>query len=258
MELTTSSEVKSAIKLATTGVPVKQIQYADLLSKFSVLIANTHISTGVAYDAQLNERSAIPRTIEGMVLQYGYLTFAEIEAAFKMGWMPDAPKYYGLCEKTYYEWAEAYAKSETRSNAKKTIQKAKELLLKNPAELTDGQKDEIIKEAMLIAFRNIKEKKSLVVIPSVWYDYLYRAGLISYSPELIDSFKAQAKTQLENEKLAEKFESPRFSARIHEYISKLSKEHEDVVARGKQIAVRFYFVSLLEMGEELSDYLAKK
>ncbi len=108
-EMNLPGEVKEVAIAVVEGKLLRKYTLPDLIDAFIILINQTHINTAIPY----NEVVILP-TIEllatDMALEYGGLTFKEVEIAFKRGWKGNyGGELYGvLANKTYFKFLICY------------------------------------------------------------------------------------------------------------------------------------------------------
>ncbi len=249
-------EVREIATAIIESKPIKQLHLPDLMDKLTDLIHKTHVSCGFAVKEE-KEEIVIYQTqtlATDLAMEYGGLTFKEIEIAFKRGWKGVYGDFMGLSNKTYFKWVKSYCEEESRLRAKKEIQNAQNILLHEDKILTPEQKDNRIREGIVINFDQFKLNPNCIV-PSAWYDYLWRKGLIDYSEDLRNKFKETAREQLMHEKLQE---HPNSNAKkmITEYILALDNQNNpDLVNRGKSLAVKHWFEFIIAMDDNIVEVL---
>ena len=226
-----------------------QLDYAEFLFKMNGLIAKTHIQCGFAIDKEAV--AFILRDLCDELKKYfSLMTFSEIEIAFRNGWKNTEKDFYGLNEKTYLSWVNAYSQSESRLKAKKMLLEAKENSKMQPAEKTEAEKEEDVRIATLQKFSKFKEGLVFFDWGNPSYNFLEKKGLINFSLER----KKTIKKMVEEKRKAHAINEKRINESI-EIVVKKALEEDAVISDCKREALNIYFKELVEMEIELIDLL---
>jgi hypothetical protein len=218
--------------------------------KMIVLITKTHVNCGQG--SKINE-AEIMLTIDELCadikIKFKTISFAEIELAFKDGWQLQNKEFYGLNNKTYFEWIVAYLEKESRLRVKRMIQDAKDLLSTKPIEKSQDEIDEGTNQRCIDTFEDYKKGKPVVDFGNTMYNYLSKKGLINFTVERKMQIKQTAEIKLKGEAV----EGRDKSTTIENAIKTVTEGK--LVSRCKLDALILYFSELKEIDEDLNELL---
>lgn len=225
---------------------IRNLTEAEFRKNMLVLIGKTHLNCGFKLD-----ENQIGLTVDELcsdLKKYnGLLSFQEIQIAFNNGYKKQYGDFFGLNNATYFVWVNAYTWNQSRLNAKKAIENAKNPIAK--PQPSQEEKERIVKEGVLKMFEDYKKGGNILDSGNVSYNFLNGAGLLKPTIEKKMEYMDQAKAELRNEAINNKGNRP------------LSKVLEDVLqdelvtSRAKRLALKEYFDGLIEFETELSDEL---
>lgn len=249
-EMEIPTDIKRLAIAITNEMPIRQFKMSELLIEFKDLINKTHVSLGYPY-----HEAQILMTIEelciDMAVEYGYLRMSELKLCFKRGYKEEYGKFFGLNNATYFKWVKAYIKSPEMLQAKAAINKSKELLTK-PPEPTPEERDKMVRDGIALCYTRYVDGMPNNIIPSVFYDYLYRKQLIDFSLEAREKLKLEAYRQITAEQLQLKSTDMTNKHRINNYLESLTQNDHDVIFRAKQLALKVWFDELKEKGADIN------
>lgn len=226
-------------KARSLDAPVRDIPEKELKLFLIELIEKMYHLCGVKLEAE-PIKVQIPELLKDLKMYFRFLTITEIEMAFKKGCKKDYGEYYGLNYKTYIGWINAYRNEQSRANAINAIDKAKKELEPKPKELSEEEKEAIVKNGVLQKWEDYKSGKPFDDTGNVAYNYLDRKGLIKFTAEKKKAFMELAKKQNKEDAILKK--CPTIGSVL---------EEANIITTAKKIALFEYFGGLVEVGEDL-------
>ncbi len=230
---------------------IKTFEDKDLQNSLLVLIGKTHLSCGQKFNQDLTElaNATVDELASDLKKYNANLSFQEITLAFKNGYKGDYGEYFGLNNKTYFQWINAYAYGEKRLRVKKLLSDAKEKANKPTIKLSEQEANEIIKQAILKSFEDFKKGAVVLDIGNVKYNYLEKLELINFSKERKNEILEKTKDRLKSDAIEHKQKTESIS----QCLSKIM--NETIVSEAKKECLRIYFKELVETEFEISDLL---
>jgi hypothetical protein len=254
--LTTLNRVEKDIAVAMQGVQIKFLSEKDFGSAINILIANTHLNCGIKQDEM-----AVDKTIDELIRDlrkcFSTITMEEIQLAFSKGWKKEYGDFFGLNNKTYFEWVSAHMYEVNRANVRKAMQDAKEKEVNKP-ELTEKEKEAIIHEGALKCFRAFFETKIITDYGNITYDYLSKIGIIPFTAEVKKKIMAECKARMIEEEKMKKTQQAYIGKHqgINDEIKKLEEgKSTRLISESKREALKQYFIQLIEMDEQLENLI---
>lgn len=246
--------MEKEIAIASTEKKVKDYNLKEFSYLISGLIHRTHAECGQKEDADSIDIT-IDMFIKDLREYNKNISYQEIELAFRNGFKNEYGEWFGLNNKTYFQWVNGY----TMSVARKQAIKNRELLLV-PAEikLSEEEKNKIIHEGALMAFSQFKEKGFVLDVGNVNYNYLDSKGVFNFTKARKVAFMEQAKINLQKEAAKNLDENSNQIARmdIRRSLGDITSDKSDkVIAEAKRIALNTFFADLVEMDIELETKL---
>lgn len=221
------------------------------------LIAKTHLNCGNKSDFdQVN--STIDELCEDLKKYNASLTFKEIELAFRNGWKGVYGDYFGLNNKTYFQWVNAYAFGEKRLRITNMLLKEKEKQ-NMKTEISEEEKERIIRNGAIKCFNEFKSTGIILDAGSVTYNYLNKIGLITFTKQIKDDILAKTRERLINSHLVEitNTGNVRKIKEVKALIDELKKSvPTNLISESKKEALKLFFQNIIEMEEDLKDLLS--
>lgn len=259
IRLITSSQLETVEKdIAYASLEKKVREYSnDETTLFMTgLIERTHINCGQKVDEQYVDLY-LDEFISDLKKYNTNLSLKEIELAFKMGYKGEFGEWYGLNNKTYFAWINAFTFCEKRDRVKKLL---KDRVLPEK-QLSEKEKQEIIKQGCFDAFELFKTTGKCDDIGNVKYDYLFRNGVINFTVERRNIFKKEARENIVKEKKIElsKDNTRHVKLQIIDFIRDVEGNINShaVIVEAKKIALNTFFREMIDIGTELKDLFNK-
>lgn len=183
------------------------------------------------------------------------LTMEEVRYAVENGIRGEYGEYYGLNNVTLLNFLKAYSVSEQRAKALKVCNQKQ---LPEKASITDREKTQRIIQGIIQKFDDYKTTGRLYDFGNPGYDFLAKAGIINYTQERRDEFKAMARKKLiAEETLNQTIGNADARAEALKAIENIKNDTEDkrVIAEAKRIALKDFFNNLILMGEHIENLL---
>lgn len=195
--------------------------------------------------------------------EFGSLTIPEIKTAFKMYVSKQLPvKVFRILD--CISVGEILTAFTDYRNENLRVYDEKKRAMKEQSqlpEISESQKQELVKSGVIRVFSEYKETKSLPE-PNAWvFDELYERGLIKggTTPALQAYYQKkyeQAQHEVEGELSQVKIETPAQSKEIKAEIERIQTGQSDkVILKTKSIILKEYFDKLLNNNEEIETYL---
>ncbi len=254
--MTALTRDEKEIAVALHGVQIKFLSEKDFGLGINVLISNTHLSCGIKEDEEAVDKT-IDEFIRDVRKYFSTITIEEMKIAFSKGCKKEFGDFYGLNNKTYFEWLSAYMYGVKRANAKKALLDAKEKEIKKP-ELTEKEKEAIIHEGVLKCFRAFFETKIITDYGNITYDYLSKIGIIPFTAEVKKNIMAECKARMIEEEKMKKTQQAYIGKHhgINDEIKKLEEgKSTRLISESKREALKQYFIQLIEMDEQLENLI---
>lgn len=220
----------------------------SLKNKLLILIGKTHALCGFPVD-EMQIQFTIDDFVSDLKKETRTLSFAEIEIAFKNGYKEIYGKFYGLNNKTYFQWVNGYFYAENRLRVKKLLLDAKENQNKEPIKLSEQEIKEQMKAGILKSFDNFKKGAIILDAGNVQYNFLVNHGLLNFTKERKTEILGQVKLRLKTEAVENKNRTESISSAL----SKIFPETE--ISEAKKDSLKIYFSELVKMEIEISDLL---
>lgn len=253
IQLITSSRLEPSekeIALASLERKVKDCAVDELTVFMTGLIERTHINCGQKVDEDYVDLY-LDELISDLKKYNTGVSLQEIELAFKGGYKGAFGEWFGLNNKTYFGWINAFTFCEKRTRAKSLL---RDRVLPE-VELSENQKEMLVREGCLKSFELFKEAGFVDDIGNVTYNYLARNKVINYTPEQRNEFKEKAREKILRESQVRLTEEKRDQTKkqIRDFMANVEKNLEDdaVVTEAKKIALNLFFFDLQSAGEEL-------
>lgn len=231
---------------------IDKIDVKEFGSFLLSLISRTHVSAGYPYDEK-TVSVTLPELVKELRTYFGFVTPKELEIFFRRGYQGEYGEYFGLNNKTFLQWVKNASVEENRVKAIRAMERAKKDLLPKPKELTPEEKADIVKLGALKKFEHYKLLNVLEDLGNVTYDYLDSLGLIAFTAKVKHEIMEECRAKLLEKSKMEYLESlPGDRLRINDEIEELTRgKSKKLVVASKKEALRRYFESLVELGEEL-------
>lgn len=254
--LTTLTRDEKEIAVALQGVQIKFLPEKEFGLAINALISNTHLSCGIKEDEEAVDKT-IDEFIRDVRKYFSTITIEEMQIAFSRGWKKEYGDFFGLNNKTYFEWLSAYMYGVKRANAKKALLDAKESQTKKP-ELTEQEKDAILREGALTKFNEFKTTGNFYDFGNITYNYLARLGLIKFTVDVKKLIMNECRIRLLEEEKMKKTQQQYIGKHqaINDEIKKLEEgKSTRLISESKREALKQYFIQLIEMDESLDNLI---
>lgn len=233
------------IAIAIQGAMVCKLQKEEIQNSLLKIIENTYLTIGWTYDGKNGAIQAI-KCSEDLKKHFGSLTMEEVSIAFERGVRKEYGEFVGLSAATYYVWLKEYFTSSVRMETKK---KQAQYIMDQTKEkeLSQEEKDEILKQGVFDAFQIFKKNGQYDDIGNPVYNYLDRLKRIPFTHDEKQAFMEQAKERikqdLENRKTASSDIYQRRSLVIQ--IGMVGTYQDQIISEAKKIALLEYFRDLI-------------
>lgn len=250
-ELTT---LEKEIVLALNHSPIKDWKEIDLIDSMIQLIAKTYINCGFKFDesAKNMTNATIDEFCSDLKKYNSGITFKEIEIAFKNGWKNEYGDFFGLNNRTYFGWVNAYTWGESRLKVKKTLLNAQKNENVKPIEISEAEKEEILKKGAIRCFEEFKRTGIIPFSGFVTYNFLEKKGLINLTKEIKNEIIKKCRERLIEQ---EKSNLNRGLKEMKLAIENLENNSPSLIAESKRESLKLFFQNLIEMDEDLKDLL---
>lgn len=240
------------IGLALYAPKLKDYPFKDLTAEVARIIGKTYVNSGQKFDQSAKDQlsATLDELVSDLQKYNSTMTVPEIELAFKNGWKGEYGEYFGLNNKTYFQWVNAYCWTEKRLRVKKTLLEAKEKEGKEPDKLTPEQQDMVLKEACLKSFDDYRKGIPLTNFESAKYNYLNRIGVLCFTEERKMAIQKEVKEKLRQEAIDEKQKTDTIEKALSRILD------TTIVSRSKTACLKAFFQDLTETETELSDLLS--
>jgi hypothetical protein len=240
--------------LAKNGERIKEMPIDKVNDQMLILIGKTHIECGIAAN-EGTIRLSMPLLLKDLISYFGNFTMNEIAHSFKLGIMKEYGEWYGLNNKTFFQWLRGYLGSTKRLDANKK-QAAFNAEKNKPKALTDEEKEALMKKGALEAFEYVKTTgKHYPDLGSATYNWLDRKKLIHFTIDRKKAFIGVAMDNLRSNMVNEIDRTPTERKAIQARIMELSHTDDIVKTEAKKIALNVFFREMIEIGQELKDIL---
>lgn len=267
-ELVKQSEIKICPSLtkheaefvvASVGEKIRFLNPNKVKLFLVALISKTHLECGQNID-----ETAVELTIEDLVKDVIYyctnLTLENLSHAFKLGSMKEFGDWFGLNNNTYRQWIRSYLGYERRLDANKRQNNYLKELNK-PKELSQEEKDSIMKTSCLMAFEVYRSKGYFEDMGNACFDFLWRTKVLQMTKQRRNDIKEIARVSLLNKKKIELSSIKDLSAGrlIKSDIERIEKAErtDELVVESKKIAINEFFKDLVDTGTELIEIIKK-
>lgn len=240
--------IEKEIAVACLQKKVKDYAIEEVCFFMLGLIGRTHLSCGFKMD-ESNVDLTVDEFCADLKKYNGLLSFEELEIAFKNGWKKTYGDFTGLNNATYFQWVNGYTWSQSRLNAKKALENAKNKPVSKP-KLSEEEKERIIKEGALKMFEDYKSGATILDPGNVVYNYLGAKGLIRITPERRDKLLAEEKERMIQEAIANKG-----TKSVAKVIEGVIGNEAVIIGNAKRQALKEYFSHLIELGMNLKEEL---
>lgn len=180
---------------------------------------------------------------------FAFLTLQEIEIYFKRGIAGAYGEWFGLNFKTYIGWINAGRSGAERQAAIEAIEKGKKELEPKPKELTLEEKYKIMRDSLIEKYDQFKAV-GVCDILAIDYDFLERQDVIKFTLERKQLIKQMVEKNLHDQAVNDKGKSEKLKDKIARLL-----EPSHVKAQCKRQAVIEYFKQLIEMQQELNQFI---
>jgi hypothetical protein len=239
------SLIEKDIAIACIQPKIKDLRKDELLTLMLGLIGKTYLNLGQEMDSnQVN--MTIDELCEDLQKYNGTLSFAEIQIAFKNGWKKQYGDFFGLNNATYFGWVNGYTWSESRLRAKRMIEDAKRTGNEPKPEVSEEQREEIMRNGALKMFEDHKAGGSILDPGNVVYEYLLKKGLINFPRERKEEIRKKTEDEMKAAAISNKDR-----AETIESVLKKVMVPDIIKANSKRTALKEFFNQLIEMGEAL-------
>lgn len=243
--------LEKEIVIAVNSPIIKTFEEKYLTNCLLALIAKTYLQSGQFLTGEKKEMTDL--TIDELSSDFkkynGNLSFQEIEIAFKNGVKGEYGEYFGLNNKTYFQWVNGYAYGEKRLKVKKALSDAKEKANQPIVKKSEQEANEIMKNAVLKSFEDFKKGAVIFDGGNVKYNYLVKLELLNFSKER----KNEILLQVTNKIKLEAVENKNRAESISQTLGKILEE--TIISESKKECLKVYFKDLLDTGFELSELL---
>lgn len=240
--------------LASVYEKIRTIPDDEFLFLIDGLIAKTHLNCGMKSDLE-QVNSTIDELCEDLKKYNSSITFKEIELAFRNGWKGFYGEYFGLNNKTYFQWVNAYAYGEKRLRITNMMLKEKEKQSMKP-EISEEEKNRIIRDGVLACFENFKSTGVIHDAGNVSYNYLDKMGLITFTKQVKDDIVAKTRERMINSSLMEMANTGnvRNIKEVKVIVDELKKGMPtSLITESKKEALKLFFQNLIEIDEDLKE-----
>ncbi len=240
---------------AFNGTLVKDIAKNDLEVHLLKIVENTYLTRGWTYDGAMGAIQA-HECVKDIKQYFGTLTIEEIAIAFAKGVRNEYGEYIGLNVATYFIWLRTYMTSSVRTEAKKK-QLAYKMEQEKPKELSEKEKDAILKQGALDAFEKYKKDGTYADLGNPVYNWLDKKGKIPFPIERKKEFMLIAEKNLEVQLQASKDVAADIYERrkIEQQLIHLVNEKDKIICEAKRIALCIFFKELIEFDQDIKDML---
>ncbi len=226
----------------------------SVAEKFRTIIYSAVFTKGVYTTPK--DAAAMAQILERDIRRkYPNLTLEEVSYAVEQGIRGEYGEYYGINNVSLLNFVKAYATSEERAKAVSNHN-----LKQLPAKTTvsDQEKINIIKTGIINKFHQFMKTGVLNDWGNPSYDFLAKAGYINYSEEQRSEFKKLAAKRLIAEETIRR-SSLNYDIRQDEIKAieefKNNTKHKRIIAEGKRLALKDYFLSLINQGLSIENII---
>lgn len=243
------SNIEQQIALSFYDIKIKDVVYLDLKVYLLKLIFATHLNVGYKAEEEIINLS-IDDLCNDLKSYNAGVTLKQIEIAFRLGIKNEYSEWFGLCNKTYFQWINGFVFSERKRMALLTLKNAS---MQQEKEVTEAEANEIIKNGVIEQFENYKAK-GIFLGSDVSYNYLERQGLLILTAERKKEIFEQIKLDVlnENKRNIGITDTKRV---IMANIENMLANNEFLKAKAKKYALKEYFDNLIEMETDLKDLI---
>lgn len=245
---------------AKDSLIISEMEVTDSLKFLIDLITNTQVNIGHVKRAEDGEANlSIAENLLNIIKsKYQSLTIDELKLAVLSGSISEYGEYTTFSLKTISDWIKGYLNDINKKLAMSEWNKLIDMV--QIRKYTDEQKQQIIVDGCLHAFKDYKENNLVIPVDylcSVFYDYLKNKELINFTLErkgkIYDEALRIYKSGMDSNKKIDKD----IYGLIIQTISnkKTSQENRSFVNLGKRIGLLMYFNDLLETETELTDLI---
>lgn len=293
------STIQKDIFNYVSGKRIKELDFSEVVKQMSLLIIEVHAKCGqkITPNNTIEEQDLHNSTVisfcEDLIKYNGTLTLDEIRYCFNEGYKREFingayfykyGEYFGLNNKTYFQWINGYTFCEDRVKALKAITEAVKFIENPPVPPpTPEEIAEISRKVAITAWKDSKAGKEILDIGNAIYNYIDGLKMIPFSKERKNEILKQSQDELIGEKKDElnkvtigdegKPQYDKINAKsIKGLIDDLRlgepyqtengetkyKPHPLVISRTKRNALNIYFEELAEMGADFEFLLNKK
>jgi hypothetical protein len=247
---------ESEILRASQGVKIKDAVIDGALTNQSRIKIETAITRALInlnqkkiFEKEMDFNSFIASLVSMLAEKHPFLTLDELSKAILYGSIGEFKKE----QETLYlsvaninSWIKCYLE-----------QKKQPLMIKNKPELkekelTENEKEEIIKNGIKRRFQEFKETGDCDDFGNVGYEYLDKKGLIFFTADRKKEFMKQAEENIKREKKMQISKSTPVEVRdINKFLITLETNKNPIITEAKKIALKTFFAELIEMDEGL-------
>lgn len=238
------------IALALIEPKIKDLTVPEVGLFMDGLIHKTYLNAGV--DIKKN-KEVIDLTIDELIadlMKYnGTLSLSELKIAFTNGYKGEYGEYFGLNNKTYFQWVNAYCFGEKRLRVRKTLLEAKEKEGREPEKKSEEEIEMIMQDACLKSFDDFRRGVTVFDGGNVKYKYLLKKGLLNLSDDDKKRLKGEAEEKLKQVAIDSKSKTET----IQKALSRVTEE--TVQSEARKLALLLFYQRLVQGEFELSDLL---
>lgn len=236
------------------GKKIKELDKKEVTSFLVELLTKIKFESGHKTEvSNEDEYKKLVALVESVYLDlknyFSTLTLNDIKFAFNLGVRKEYGEYMGINVVTIFNWLKSYVQDAKRAEAKKK-QAAYIESMNKPKELTQDEKDSIMKEACIKAFEVFKLEKKYDDIGNAIYNYLDKKVKINFTKERKDGIVKLARVSCK-ERYLNKLHSIKDSFEknaIKEALKNIETQvTPDIIIEAKRIALNQYFSELIEM-----------
>jgi hypothetical protein len=240
--------------LAKNGTLIKKMNPKEVTDAFLVLIGQVHLETGYQMNAGAVQLTILV-LIKDVFDYFGTLTIGECQKAFKLGIMKEFGEFTGLNNKTYLQFLKGYLGWNKRLEANKKQSAFNTQQIDKPIVLTEDEKDAKMKDFALTCFETTKKDNICVDPGNGIYHLLDKLGLISFTADRKRQFLGEAMDHIRTGLVNKMQQFPMDRNKFKEQLTNLSSTDTESIIMAKKIALKRYFLDLIEMQIELKDVL---
>lgn len=243
--------LEKEIVIAVNNPLIKSFEDRDLTNCLIALITKIHLQSGQLITEE--KKQILDLTVDELSSDFkkynGNVSFREIEIAFKNGLKGEYGEYFGLNNKTYFQWVNGYTYGEKRLKVKKALSDAKEKANQPIVKKSEQEANEIMKNACLKSFEDFKSGAVIFDSGNVKYNFLVKMELLNFSKERKNEILARITNKIKSEAVENKNRTESISQTLGKILE------ETIISESKKECLKVYFKDLVDTGMELSELM---